>query len=249
MLLKDRVSRPISSRGNRDDGVERATLDRGGAVEQAPHRADQAQGDRRSNGGPEHPGDRQKHQADFDHAPLVGACPDNGGAGEPPHLAPRRVDLAIEIVPPIVQLGEQLADLRLTVGPGSGQQLGEDRLVTSPFLLQRFNPDIEARQRDIVVKVECIGDLVVDVGPSACDQFVAGLAGLRHPLAQVVDLRRVVGLLGCQQQAAHIRRFCDRADVGLRERDIGRKIVLIDDDELIVDDARHPHAQQRHGRH
>jgi len=98
--------------------------------------------------------------------------------------------------------------------------------------------------------VERIGDLVVDVPPGACDQFVARLAGLRRPLAQVVDLRRVVGLLGDrQEQAAEICRFFDRTDTGLRECDIGREIVPVDDDELIVDDAGHAHAQQRHGRH
>jgi hypothetical protein len=39
---------------------------------------------------------------------LVGAGGGDCGAGEPPHLAPRRVELAVDIVPSIIQLGELL---------------------------------------------------------------------------------------------------------------------------------------------
>jgi hypothetical protein len=38
-------------------------------------------------------------------SPKIGDC----GADEPPHLAPRRVELAVDIVPSIIHLGELLA--------------------------------------------------------------------------------------------------------------------------------------------
>ena len=68
-------------------------------------------------------GDRQQRQADLDDALLVGAGADDGSAGEPPHLAARGVDLAVEIVAPIVEIGEQIARLRLLPGRRGGSSL------------------------------------------------------------------------------------------------------------------------------
>jgi hypothetical protein len=62
-----------------------------------------------------------------------------GSAGKWPvsHLAAGSVDLAVEIVAQLVQLGEVLSSRWLVVGPGGGQQLGEDRLVALPRLPAR----------------------------------------------------------------------------------------------------------------
>jgi len=35
----------------------------------------------------------------------------------------------------------------------------------------------------------------------------------------------------------------------LGERDVGGKVIVVDDDELIIDGAGHAHAQQRNDRH
>ena len=136
------------------------------------------------------------------------------------------------------------------VGLGGREQLGQDLFVTTPFVLQCFNPFIEPCQRDIVVKVERISDLLVDVPTSVGDLFVARLAGARDLLAQIVDFRRIERLLvERQEQPADKGRFFDRADVGMRECDIGREIVLIDDEELVVDNAAHACAHERDSRH
>ena len=178
MLLKDWVSRPISSREVIGiDSIERAALDRGGAEQQAAHRAHQAEGDGRGNGDAEQRGDRQQCQADRDDAPLVGASADDSRTGEPTHFAARGVDLAVEIVAPIVELAEQLAGQRLVAGLGGGQQFAEDRLVTLPFLLQGLDLVVEPCQRDVVVEIERIGDLPVDVLARIGNPFVARLAG------------------------------------------------------------------------
>jgi hypothetical protein len=67
------------------------------------------------------------------------------------------------------------------------------------FLLQRLDPDIEPRQSDVVVKIEGIGDLFIDVLARSGDLFIARLAGIRDPLPQVVNFRRIVRPLGAGQ--------------------------------------------------
>ena len=72
----------------------------------------------------------------------------------------------------------------------------------------------------------------------------------RGLLAQLIEFRGIIpGFGNRQQQLADIGRFFNRANVGLSERDTGREIVLLDDRELVVDGACHPHAQERHSRH
>src|SRR5256885_376317 len=44
-----------------------------------------------------------QRQANLDNMPLIGAGSDDGGTGEPTHLAPRGINLVVEVVPPIVQ--------------------------------------------------------------------------------------------------------------------------------------------------
>ena len=136
------------------------------------------------------------------------------------------------------------------IGRGGAEQLGEDRLVTLPALLQGFDLIIEPRQRDIVVKIEPVGDLPIDVLVCIGDVVIAFLAGVRDPLTQFVEFCRIVSPFGDrQQQSADVSRLFDRADVGLGERDVGRKIVLVDNGELVVDRACHLHAHQRDRRH
>src|SRR5207302_8779379 len=40
-----------------------------------------------------------------------------------------------------------------------------------------------------------------------------------------------------------IRRLLDRMDIGLSERDVGGKIVVVDDHELVINGMGHAHAQ------
>jgi hypothetical protein len=47
--------------------------------------------------------------------------------------------------------------------PGRSQQLGEDRFVALPLVLQGLDSDVEPRQRDVVVKIEGISGLFVHV--------------------------------------------------------------------------------------
>jgi hypothetical protein len=65
-----------------------------------------------------------------------------------------------------------------------------------PFLLQPLDPDVEPRQSDVVVKIERISDLFVDVLARRGDLFIARFAGVRDPLPQVVDFRRILRPLG-----------------------------------------------------
>src|SRR5713101_390423 len=72
MLLKDRVSRPISSREVIGMTVSSApTLDRGGAGEQAAYRSHQPEGDGGSHDDAQRRGYRQEREADVDNALLV----------------------------------------------------------------------------------------------------------------------------------------------------------------------------------
>src|SRR5580704_497974 len=89
-------------RGNRHHGVERATLYRSSPGRQTTHRTHQAEGDGAGDDDAEQRGDRQQRQANLNNVPLVGAGPDDGDTGEATHLAPRGIDLAVEIVTPIV---------------------------------------------------------------------------------------------------------------------------------------------------
>jgi len=56
----------------------------------------------------------------------------------------------------------------------------------APLLLQGFDPDVKPCQRDIVIKVERIGDLLIDMLACRCDLLVALLAGLRDPPAEII---------------------------------------------------------------
>ena len=119
-----------------------------------------------------------------------------------------------------------------------------------PFLLQPFDPDVEPGQSDVVVKIEGINDLFVDVLARRGDLFIARLAGVRDPLPQVVNFRSVVRPLGGgQEQPAGIRRLFDRTDIGLRQGDVGGKIVVVEDDELVINSTGHAHAQDSHDGH
>jgi hypothetical protein len=118
----------------------------------------------------------------LDNVTLVGAGSDDGGTGEATHLAPGGIDLAVEIVTPIVQFGEQFGRENLVVCLGGGQELAEHGLITLPFLLQRLDPDVEPRQGDVVVKIEGISDLFVDVLARVGDLFITRLASVCDPL-------------------------------------------------------------------
>ena len=134
--------------------------------------------------------------------------------------------------------------------PRGGRQLGEDRLVASPRLLQGLDSDVEPRQSDIVIKIERIGDLLVDLLARGGDLFVASLAGACHPPAQIIEFRGILRLSGySEQQSAGVSRLFDRADMGLCERGIGGAIVMVDDDELVINGTGHAHAQESHDGH
>jgi 5-methylcytosine-specific restriction protein B len=60
---------------------------------------------------------------------------------------------------------------------------------------------VQPGQRDVVVKIERIGDLPVDVSACIGDQFVAGLAGGCDLLAQLIEFRGVIPGFGDRQQA------------------------------------------------
>ncbi len=82
------------------------------------------------------------------------------------------------------------------------------------------------------------------------DLFVARLVGSRDPLAQVIEFRGVLRLSGdSEQQSPGVSQFFDRADMGLCECDIGGKIVVVDDDELVINSTGHAHAQESHDGH
>ena len=82
------------------------------------------------------------------------------------------------------------------------------------------------------------------------DLFVTRLAGVRDPLAQVIQFRGVLRLSGySEQQSAGVSRLFDRADMGLCERGIGGEIVMVDDDELVINSTSHAHAQESHDGH
>jgi hypothetical protein len=133
----------------------------------------------------------------------------------------------------------------LVVCLGGGQELTEHGLITLPFLLQPLDPHVEPRQSDVVVKIEGISDLFVDTLACRGDLFIAHLAGVRNPLPQVVNFRGILRPLGGgQEQPAGIRRLLNRTDIGLGERDVGGKIVVVDDDELIINSTGHAHAQE-----
>jgi hypothetical protein len=73
---------------------------------------------------------------------------------------------------------------------------------------------------------------------------------VRDPLTQVVQLRPIIRRLGYRRkQAAGIGGFFDRANIGLSEGDIGREIVSVDDDELVINSPGHAHAQECDNRH
>ena len=91
-----------------------------------------------------------------------------------------------------------------------------------PFFLQGLDSDVEACQSDTVVKIEPITDLLVDMLARSGDLFIACLAGVRDPLTEIVDFRRIVQRLGYRQkQPADIGRFFDRANIGPSKGNVG----------------------------
>jgi hypothetical protein len=84
------------------------------------------------------------------------------------------------------------------------------------FLLQPLDPDVEPRQRDVVVKIEGISDLFVDVLPRSGDLFITRFAGVRDPLPQVLNFRRIVRPLGGGQEQPASIEFC-----GARKKSAG----------------------------
>src|SRR6516164_3787105 len=109
---------------------------------------------------------------------------------------------------PIVQFAEQFAGDWFVARLRGSEQLAEDPFVTLPFVLQIFDFVIESCQRDVVVKIEGIGDLPVNVLTRIGNPFVARLAGARNFLAQLSACRGIVSGFGDrQQQPANIGRF------------------------------------------
>src|SRR5580693_4703965 len=251
MLLKDWVSEPISSREVTGTTVSSAPCSTA-AVPSSRRRTGRTRprGDEGGDSKAKQRRNGQQCHANRDDAPLVGARADNGSTREAAHLVAGGVDLAVEIVAQIVQFAEQFAGHRFVARLGGAEQFAEDPLVTPPFLLQVLDLVVQPGQRDVVVKIERIGDLSVDVSACIGDPFVAGLAGGWDLLAQLIEFRSVIpGFDDRQQQPTDIGRFFNRVNIGLGERDIGREIVLIDDRKLAVDGSRHPQTQQRRCRH
>ena len=158
MLLKDWVSRPISSREVIGMTVSSAPPSTA-AVPGSSRRTGRTRPSVTSGGDDdaERTGDRQQRQADRDDALLIGAGADDRGAGEPAHLAARGIDLAVEIVAPVVEIGEQSRQLPGAAGGAGGKQLVEDLFVAAPLVLQGLDPVVEPRQRDVVVEIERVG--------------------------------------------------------------------------------------------
>ena len=241
----------LVARGDRDDRIERPLLDGGCAGEEAAHRPHEAGRDRGRDNQAEQTGDRQQREADFDDTLLIGAGAEDRGAGEASHFDARRLDAAVEIVAPAVELGEDAAFVGALPRGGGRQQLRENRFVATPLLLQEFDMRVEPGQRDIVVEIDRVGDQLIEALARLGELLVACVGGGPDSSSQILDLCRIRrrAFVERQKQPADIGRFLDRMDVGLRQAHIGREIVLVEDDQLGIDGAGHAHAEPGHRAH
>lgn len=119
-----------------------------------------------------------------------------------------------------------------------------------PVALEKFEPGIEARQLDIVIEIDGIGDLPIDESTGLGDVVVTCLGVIGDLGPQLGDFASVARRLAKgDHQPADIHRFFQRMNIALNHRDIGGEVIAVENLQLVVDGFRHAQADERRRAH
>ena len=167
-------------------------------------------------------------------------------------LSSRRASssLAVIILALGVERGQQGAQAR-RVGRGR-QRLNQRRLplrhVGTP-LLEHLEQCVEARQGHGIPKAGAAVDLCADRRPRGRHLARAGCTRLVGQPAQLIAAGAALAVADVDVEPADVERALQRADVGAGQRGVAFDVRVPQDLQLAVDAGRHVHGQRRAGAH
>src|ERR1051325_6864428 len=245
MLLKAWVSRPISSCEVTGTTVSSSPCSHGcGAGQEPPHRPLHSHAHAGRHEHSDQRGDDHQEEPNPDDPLLIGAGAEDGIADDGAHFLARHIHPLTPVVAPLVEPDPQAIRSYPISSLGSSQPLAETALGAPLHLLQEFDMRVEPGQRNVVVEIQVVGDLLVDALPRGGQFLPASRSGLGYAGTQFRDVfgvarLRLVAVEQRRRQPARGSGFFELVDVRLRQRDDRRHVMLVDDHKLRVDGAGH----------